>query len=341
MSTASPDIPLLVRLLEAHSTPGDEGAVAGILEAGWASAGWTTRRLGAFATVARRTPPPPARRSRRPALLVTAHMDSPGFVVDRLPSPGAKGAARRSCGLATLGGPDDGKRSSVPALLRTREGLFPVSVRCREGCWEAAWTAKAAPRGLALGDRVCFEAKPAFDGPLVTSPFLDNRLGCWLLARIAREASTWKTPFDIVLGATGGEEHTGFGAAVLAARTAPDAVVVLDATYENADQGVTLGGGPVLTLSDASVLLSPALRDAVTARLAPSGAPLQHEVYNRSGTDARAFPRAGLPATILPLLLPTRGNHGPAEAADLRDADALLNVLRILAESWPEPLPAS
>jgi len=104
----------------------------------------------------------------------------------------------------------------------------------------------------------------------------------------------WRTPWRIVLGATAAEEMGGFGAAVLARHVQPDLAIVLDATYEAPAQGVRLGGGPVLTLSDASVLLAPARRDRVAAALAAAGVPLQTEVYNYSGTDARAFPLQGL-----------------------------------------------
>jgi len=116
----------------------------------------------------------------------------------------------------------------------------------------------------------------------------------------------------------------------------PDLVLCLDATYEAPEQGVRLGEGPVLTLSDASVLLSPATRDRVRAWFEKQGLPLQTEVYNFSGTDSRAFPLHGLPCPVLPLLLATRGNHSPVETADRRDVETLLAALRRFAADPPE-----
>lgn len=324
MSNPALDRAMLGALLSAHSTPGDEGEVFALLGAAWRAAGWKVSEHGAYAISARL---PGSSRARRKTLLVAAHADSPGFIVDGLPKRGG-------CHIVTLGGPRiAGKAKSAPGVLKTRKGKFPVTVsRCSDTDeWRCSWSASAAPSGVALGDRVCFAAEPRFDGDTVKSPFLDNRLGCWLLAGIALAAKEWKPRFDIVLGATSNEEFTGFGAAVLARQVAPDAVIALDATYENKEQGVRLGGGPVLTLSDASVVLSPARRDFVSALLASAGIHLQTEVYNFSGTDARAFPRAGLPCEVLPLLLPTRGNHSPEEIADLRDVAALIEAIRVIS----------
>ena len=127
-----------------------------------------------------------------------------------------------------------------------------------------------------------------------------------------------------------------YGARVLAEAVRPDLVVCVDATYEDGRQGVVLGGGPVLTLSDASVLLGCRQRDRAIAFCQSLHLPLQTEVYNYSGTDARAFPHAGLPACVYPLLLPTEGNHTASETANLADAAALVHLLRILCgdDAW-------
>ncbi len=69
----------LLELLRCHSTPGDEGEVAALLAREWQDAGWSITRHGAYAVSARRS----GAASRRPRLLITAHMDSPGFTVER------------------------------------------------------------------------------------------------------------------------------------------------------------------------------------------------------------------------------------------------------------------
>lgn len=323
------DTPLLFRLLNCHGTPGDEAAVRAILEEEWRTAGLKPVRLGDQAVYTVAALP----RRRQPVLLITAHMDTPGFAVDRLPSD------RNSAGLTSLGHPAFVGRST-PGLLKTRAGQFAAMIRKSVGQnGEYDYQLRPANRttpdgwpGLDHGDRVCFAPRPTLHGDRITSAFLDNRLGCWLLALLARQTATWHSRYRIVLGATAAEEMGGFGAPVLARHIQPDLAVVLDATYEAPAQGVRMGQGPVLTLSDASILLAPAMRDRVRAIFAASAVPLQTEVYNFSGTDARAFPSQGLACPVLPLLLATTGNHSPRENADLGDATNLITGLRRLAE---------
>ncbi|MCL1887457.1 MAG: M28 family peptidase [Kiritimatiellaeota bacterium] len=311
---------LLEKLLSAHATPGDETAVADILLAAWRDAGLATRRLGAHAILADTAP-----RSRKPPLLITAHMDSCGFAVDRVDT----------LGLVPLGHPDTAK-ASISVILKTRAGLFRGTLRrkLRADKTPDFWfhPADGERPEAAHGDRVAFAPSFARDGNMISSPFLDNRMGCWLLARLAPLLKKWKLPRRVILGATGSEEMCGFGASVLARETKPAAAVVLDTTYVNPAQNVRLGNGPVLTLSDKSILLSLDLRDRLLAVFRDAGQPLQTEVYNFSGTDARAFPLAGLSGPVVPLLVPTTGNHSPRETADLRDAEILLAMLRHITE---------
>jgi putative aminopeptidase FrvX len=108
---------------------------------------------------------------------------------------------------------------------------------------------------------------------------------------------------NVVLAATASEEFGGFGAAVLASRVQADLVICLDATYADKKQGVRLGGGPVLTLSDASVLIGRPVWNVLERLSQAWELPLQTEIYNSSGTDARAFPAQGSLAPVLPLLV--------------------------------------
>ena len=188
---------------------------------------------------------------------------------------------------------------------------------------------------LRKGDRLCWAPVWEEKDGLVTTPFLDNRAGCALVADWHAHFAGLLPEFNVVVAATAMEEVNGFGAAVLARQVEADAVIVLDATYENKTQGIALGKGPVVTLSDASSILSPTLRD----RLLASGVPLQTEVYNFSGTDARAFPQSGATVPVVPLLLPTRGNHGPREICAVNDLTAWPAAIAALARTLFEPIP--
>ena len=323
----------LQSLIGCHSTPGDEGEVRDVLEACWKADGLFIERLGDYAVTVR----VPSEVSGKPVLLICAHMDSPGYSIDRLRVAPCANAGLTFFGVTELGSPGfDGK--SVEGVLKTRRGKFNgtlSNVAAAESEPDLRFTmepSEAAQAEVRHGDRICFTPRCRQDGHVLESPFLDNRLGCWMLARLAVEARAWQTKFQLVLGATACEEMCGSGARVLAAHVRPDLALVLDTTYESGAQNVLLGKGPVLTLSDASILLSPALRDRVLDLMAQAGVPMQTEVYNFSGTDARAFPQQGLTCPVLPLLVPTRGNHAPREMADLRDVEIWLSAIRAVAE---------
>lgn len=102
----------LLELLRCHSTPGDEGEVAALLAREWQDAGWSITRHGAYTISARC----PGGASRKPRLLITAHMNSPGFTVER--------RERKSLYVLPLGGAGfQGK--SAPAILKTAGGKVP------------------------------------------------------------------------------------------------------------------------------------------------------------------------------------------------------------------------
>ncbi len=311
---------LLQTLLHTHATPGDEHEIAELLAAAWQRSGLATRHLGARAVYADSAP-----RSRKPVLLIAAHMDACGFAVDRF--------LARGFGLTALGYPSVTK-ASTPAVLKTRAGLVEGTVRrtLHEG---SPSTFSFHPKSKTCldvrhGDRVAFAPSFARDGQTIASPFLDNRLGCWVLTLLAPMLRTWTSPYRIVLGATSSEEMCGHGAPALAHELRPHATLILDTTYANPDQRVKCGKGPVLTLSDASTLLSLNVRDHFIDLFKNASLPLQTEVYNFSGTDAKAFPLAGLPGPVVPLLLPTTGNHSALETAHLDDVDTLLRALPLI-----------
>ena len=312
-------INILRKLCDAHSTPGDEGAVAAILSEIWTKNSWRVSTHGSYAISAKRR----SSGKKRPRLLICAHMDSPGFIVDHHAWKVFKRKKIAQVHMVTLGGPRF-EGGHAPARIKCRNGIFDGIIRkvAAEGEPEYLFELpieEAQNCDLCIGDRVCYSSSFEVGEDQIRTPFLDNRAGCWMLSRLAELKPGWNKRYDVILGAAGSEEMTGFGAQVLAAEVKADLVIVLDATYEAEEQGVLLGGGGVVTLSDNSVILSPQTRDTIMAIMKKAKVPIQFEAYNYSGTDSRAFPQQGKVAPVIALLLPTRGNHSPVETADVND----------------------
>ena len=308
-----------------HATPGDEGAVFDFLTRRWRAQGLDVRRLGAYAVLAE-----PGARKKSDTLLLMAHADSPGFAVSAVRSP-------TELEVIALGGvaPQGGES----LMLKTGGRPRPATLQPPDENWTRSQPLLARLSGpyagARKGDRLCWAPFWEEADGLVTSPFLDDRAACALVALWHERFAALLPEFNVLVAATAMEEVNGFGADVLARAVRADAVLALDVTYENAAQGVALGQGPVITLSDASCLLAPALRD----RLLDCGVPLQTEVYNNSGTDARAVPRQGVATPVVPLLLTTRGNHAPRETLAAADLAAWPAAVAAVARALLSPIP--
>ena len=316
-----------------HSTPGDEVSLVAFLRDIWTTNGWKTNVYGRYAMVAQS----PKWDNSRPTILLCAHADSPGFIVQKLVKDGLGTAI-------SLGSPHTGYKNAN-VLVKGRNGFYKAKLKV-EDSFSNEYPIVSKDK-MQRGDRVCFlpQYHRTADG-YVKATFLDNRVGCWVLSQIPLLLNTKKQTVNVVLAVTGGEEMTGFGADVLANNVHADLTICLDATYADDSQDVSLGSGPVLTVSDKSVLLSPAVCDAVKKVFRRWRIPLQEEIYNYSGTDSRAFPTQGSSRPVLAILIPSEGNHSPLETVAVDDLIAYMcaslkfctdeKVLTQISEAWDE-----
>lgn len=299
---------LLRELVFCHATPGDERAVANLLKREWDACGWSTESLGHYAVFARSPKWNPA----RPTVMFCAHLDSPGYIVQSILDDGSGVCAR-------LGHPAEATEPTAVAI-KTHAGVIRGKI-----CENIVIPEKG--KTLSRGDRLCYTPNYSLRNGFINANALDNRVGCWALAVLPRLLENAQFACNVVLAGTAQEEMTGFGADVLAARVPADLTICLDATYADEPQGITLGGGVVLTVSDKSTLQSPELCAALEDLCAKWEVPLQEDYYDYSGTDARAFPTAGAPQPVLAILVPSEGNHSPKERIAEKDLQSLMTLL--------------
>ena len=302
-----------------HATPGDEGEVFEALLTRWKAQGLDTRRIGNYAVVAE-----PGERKKADTVLLLAHADSPGFIVQSVLSP-------TQLEVLALGGVHPTHDAAL--ILKTSKGKVPAQLKAASEDWTRTMpltvTLETPCTEVQKGDRLCWATAWEETETEIRSPFLDNRIGCALIADWYETNAHRFATMNVVLAASAMEEVNGFGANVLANAVHADLVLVLDITYTDEKQAIRMGQGPVITLSDASVLLSPTLRD----RLLQAPVPLQTEVYNYSGTDARAFPAQGIPTPAIPVLIPTEGNHSSCEILHPADLNAWPAALEAVAQA--------
>jgi putative aminopeptidase FrvX len=298
----------------------DEGEVDDILTASWTRNALDLPKLGKYAIFAENSE---TWNGDLPTVLICAHMDSPGYIVESIGQSGIT--------FVTLGGAAF-EEDEIDLVLKTGSGKFTIPVcKVEDGGYESFHV----PPGVKVGDRACFVPEVKIEDGIIEAPFLDNRLGCFILTLLAEKYDFMRSDnVNIVLGATSSEEMGGFGAPVLAEYLQPDFVIVLDATYASKKQNITLGGGGVLTLSDNSVILSPAERDDFAAIFSDAEIPYQFEVYNYSGTDAKAFPLVGGNATVRAFLIATENNHHFNERAALIDIENTTAGIKLMVNHY-------
>lgn len=317
-SNFAPFDPLLDQLCRLISVPGNESPVAEILSDRLKIFGeLKSSRWGDL--ICSRT----GNQGQRIKTALAAHMDSPGFIVQQILDDGL-------LKIIPMGGIQAANGHLRPIRLRTAYSILPGILHRDEeeeeetkavffGHFGFSDADEATAAGIRKGDVASWALEPFMMNNLFAAPHLDNRAGCTAMIRAAEILSTRTPDSDVYyLASTCEETRAQRGGVLLAHQVAPDFAVVLDTTYENDD--VKLGAGPVLTLYDDAIQMPMSLRDRVIEIAAECKIPLQLEVYNYAGTDARPLaPRGANGCITLPLLIATRFNHAPVEILDPRD----------------------
>lgn len=246
-------------------------------------------------------------------ILVTAHMDSVGFVVKNIKND--QEADVLPIGIHQLDQYHNiealavGEKSPVQGLLlveNSKEPKFIVN-RGEPTIFEAV---------VDVGDQV-LAVKPMEMQPTTKTLkgcWLDNRMGLSILMSLAKEI-----PLDfsaeILLVASVREEIGARGVESVLRTYDPDVAIVIDATWTQ--PSVLMGQGPVLTVLDPSVCVTSSDRRFITNLASELSIPLQKEVLSQGASDAGPLNRTGIPTFCI--MFPVDELHTPAEVVSLDD----------------------
>lgn len=260
-----------------------------------------------------------ARKGKAPSRALVCHLDNVGWMVERAAEDGA-------FPLVPVGGVTPSVQQR--AVLTTGDGseLLGLVVTEKGGerpVFELLDRARASEVGA--GDRVSYAATYDLDGACLQGPYLDNRLGCWMVLDALRKAKS------LLVIATVCEETTCMGA--YQSRHWLDGiedVVVVDVTYASAygmaEYPIEVGGGPVLSLKDS--LMPPQVAvDELKAAAEAARVELQFEVCDVGASDAMVYTQWDRPIRWVFVGVPSRYNHQASEVVDLRDVLATGKVL--------------
>ena len=275
-------------------------------------------------------------RESPPETIFIAHMDEIGFTVSRIHSDG-------EISLDTVGGGSANLFAWHPVVLHGLNGpLRAIMTRHGTVNMGAESADQAAAMGIGKGTAVTVPKKfRRLLGHRATVRSFDDRIGCAVLISVlqslnsADQAIRAGRPTWIVFSV---QEEAGLvGAQAVAAATAAkrvfaiDSFVTSDSPLENKRiANAPLGDGFVVRAKDSSGITPREAVGQVLTLAKKLHIPAQHGV-TAGGNDGSKFVRRG--AVNIPLSWPLRYAHSAAEVADLRDVEALRQIVGALVEA--------
>ncbi|MFX0085145.1 MAG: M42 family metallopeptidase [Candidatus Hodarchaeota archaeon] len=255
-------------------------------------------------------------------IFISAHMDTCGFLVHSIESNGKIKCINfgyrnvEACHLQPVAiSTKDGYISGLLNAVKEGDKLsFTIDIGIRS-------MVQTTDMGILAGDPIHFINAPVLLGVpsnrIICSPRLDNRFGIFELLLLAETFQKAPPMNDIYLVATVEEEVGARGAKTAASMVKPDLALILDATYD--EHPVSMGKGPVITLSDRSVLLSSDIRNYLLKLAKNENIPIQTECWNIGGSDAGTVRVVGDGIPTVPLLTATKNAHTPSEIGCIKD----------------------
>ncbi|QDV24968.1 peptidase M42 [Aureliella helgolandensis] len=192
--------------------------------------------------------------------------------------------------------------------------------------------------GIRPGDPIIFDRpiEAGFSPDTFSGAYLDNGLGCFVTAEIARLIAESKGLKNVrFLGAMASHEEIGrFGSRVLTEQFRPDVTIAVDVAHDFvAAPGISdrryepLEMGKGFTLTHGAVC-SASLNSMITAVAAENKIPVQHELAGRdTGTDAMAAVLAAVDSAAASIGIPIRNMHTISESGHTGDVDTAIHGL--------------
>jgi endoglucanase len=188
---------------------------------------------------------------------------------------------------------------------------------------------EAASKLVEIGDCGTFDTAYRELGDTMYGKAFDNRLGCYMLIDLIRNHDL---PGYYVFSV---QEEMGLrGARIAGFRVAPDVALAIDTTGSAewpTDMDVpgfpVIGGGPVITVSDLSIICDRRLVDLLTETARLNDITYQIKKPGVGGTDAGPIHlvRSGVPTAVLSL--PARYIHSPLSMASKNDLTLGIKLL--------------
>lgn len=337
-------VALLKHLTEAHGAPGDEGMVRDIVAANLAGTP-AFDRTGSIIYEHSGS-------SKTPRVMIEAHMDEVGFVVQSITSKGflrfvpvggwwghtllaqrvrvRTSTGRELTGVIAAKPPhllSPGERDKV---LKLNQMHIDIGAKNRDA---------VAELGVAIGDTVVPDTPftRLADTSRYAAKAFDNRVGVGMLIQATQALQEDKHPNTLIsVGAT--QEEVGIRGARTATRVAnPDVAIVLEGppaddlpgSIADENQGV-LGKGVQIRIMDPSAISNRRLVNFVVQTAVAEKIPHQLAVRASGGTDAKEIHLHGIGVPTVVIGVPARYIHTHNSIIDIDDYLAGIKLVTAL-----------
>lgn len=328
---------LLDKLLRAGAPSGYEGPAAEIWREAASFAELSTDGIGS--SIARVG-------EAAPLLAVVGHIDEIGLVITHIDEKGF-------LWFAPVGGWDPQILVGQRVEVRGKDGLIPgVAGRKPIHLLEADQRKKVvelksmhidigaadydeAAALVRVGDPVVIAAEPMpVVGERLVSRSMDNRLGAYVALESLRRCAEGDGPGGSFAAVAAVQEEIGlFGARTAAFQVQPDIAVAVDVTHATDAPGVdekeigshpfgsgaAIGRGSTLSPKVFELLVETAEAEDIPYSISASGR------GTSTDADVLQISRAGIPTGVVSI--PLRYMHSPVEMVDLRDVEAVVQLL--------------
>lgn len=194
---------------------------------------------------------------------------------------------------------------------------------------------KEAEARAAVGDVAVFRPDTAvLSENRIAAPALDDRAGCAVLLSLLQLP---RLPATLIAVFSTQEEIGLRGAAAAAAGLHADIALALDVTAtgdtpNSVPLAIKLGAGTAVKVKDGHSISNVPLRKRLEKLAEENHIPFQREILPYGGTDCAAIQVSGTDIRAGALSIPCRYVHSAGEVIDLRDMEATLRLIEVLAQ---------
>ncbi|MBK9995029.1 MAG: M42 family metallopeptidase [Saprospiraceae bacterium] len=281
-------------------------------------------------------------------LLLTAHMDEIGFMVQHIDEEGF-------IRFIPLGGFDPKTLTAQRVIIHGKKDIIGVmgskpihimsaeeknkATQIKDYFIDTGLTKAEVLDIVSIGDPISRERDLIQLGKCINAKSLDNRISVYILIKLLK--SLKDTELDLICAFTVQEEIGLRGAKIAGYRVAADYAINIDTTIafdvpgaQLHEQVTKLGHGVAIKIYDTSAV--PDYRMVRFLKECADGLKWQSEILTGGGTDTASIQLAGNGAITGAISIPTRNIHQVIEMVHEEDCEAAIQLLKNVVRQIPD-----